>query len=420
MNKQIILKNLNLLKLINLNVKDLIEFHHETRYTPKWNVIKERFKETNEKLNIDEIEHKDLNYILHSSNYNDFFKNTRYEENIRNSELFLKMPSMFMEYIKSSPSLITFHLYQSKKLFTILDNLVLDCDFKALLGKTTEKMQYEYIDYLIETKSSVIFTKTNGDIINQYKRLSLFTSFPEKIEKYIAETNNKLLLKITKEYNIELVVNTLLSNPYTIKRAFMNGMLKEEEKELLFKKMETRHLRREFIEYIPEEKRFELLNKLNAEDLKKMIWTKELKNDFFVKNIDKNLFLLNEMEIETLNKYYKEIRKSILNGIKTGKQGLKYFLIKNKKRLDKELLEFVLKKYPRFFNSLKIKEEINFNTEPFKKEKKLKDVIYNQKITNEDIKFVKQNLKALMKITNLNNLNKEVEKIMLEEIYRTN
>ena len=417
MNKTLILKNLNLLSLITLSVKDLIEFHKETRYTPKWNNIKHSFKQTNENLKIDEIDHRDLNYMLHSSNYTDFFKGTGYEENIKNSELFLRCPSMFMEYIKKIDVLTTFTLYTSKKLFIVLDNLIMDMDFGFLLRKLNEKMQNEYIDHLIETKSPIIFPKTNGDIINQYKRLYLFTSLPEKMEQYIKKTNDKLLSKIKKEYSIELVVDCLLSNPYSITKAIVNGNLKEEEKDLLFKKIETKHLRKEFIKFIPEEKRFELLNKLSSEELKKILWNEELKKDFFIKNIDKNLYLLSEMEIAVITKYYREIRNSILNGTKTGKQGLKYCLIKNKSRLDKRLLEFVLKKYPRFYNSLKVKEQLDFNTEPFKKEKKLKDIIYKETITKEELKFVKENIKALMKISDLKKLNKEVEELMVKIIY---
>lgn len=82
----------------------------------------------------------------------------------------------------------------------------------------------------------------------------------------------------------------------------------------------------------------------------------EIKSLSFVEFLFYDLNLLSFYNIKSIQDNYYYIRQLILSNHNIGKQSLKYFLIKNKHQLDKELLEYSLNRFPRFINSLKIKD----------------------------------------------------------------
>ena len=110
-------------------------------------------------------------------------------------------------------------------------------------------------------------------------------------------------------------------------------------------------------------------------------------------------------------KNYKQIRDSILKGVPVGKQGLKFFALKNKNKLDKEFLEYILNIYPKFYNSLNIKEEVEFKKNIINFIS-LKDVIYKKDLTEFEMNLIKKHLKKVLKINYTKKLNKEVSNLI--------
>lgn len=139
--------------------------------------------------------------------------------------------------------------------------------------------------------------------------------------------------------------------------------------------------------------------------------------------------------LTTLPKYkiineYDSIRECVMNCLKNdikrvGKQGLKYFLIKNKQKLDKEFLLLVLNKYPQFYDSLKVNYDediINLlNSKSNKNKKNLKEVFFkNDKyLSLNDRLFIQKNINILLSLKSLDYINqfsKDTLKYVLDEL----
>ena len=128
---------------------------------------------------------------------------------------------------------------------------------------------------------------------------------------------------------------------------------------------------------------------------------------------DKDLRILTFVEKDFLRKNYKKIKENILNGVPIGKQALKYFLIKNKDKLDKEIVRFALNKYPRLYNSLNLKFKVNFKSN-IRSFISLKDLIYLKKLSSVELEYIKTNIHKVLNIKNLIDLNPEVSKLIKE------
>jgi hypothetical protein len=230
-------------------------------------------------------------------------------------------------------------------------------------------------------------------------------------EEYIKDMPS-LILKLKKEHSNEELLKDLLNKPWNIRQELLCA--NEEFKDLILKNLKPEHLRCNLIGVIPEDILFKLTKDMGLEELNKLNLSKELKRKIFLNNINSNLILISEMEENIIKRKYSIIRKSILSGSKIGKQGLKYFLIKNKAKLDKELLESVLEKYPKFYNSLKIRIDLDFNKKTFVKKLTLSDCIYKREISIEEEVFIRTNIEKLLKVKNLCNLNGKVKEIILD------
>ena len=130
-------------------------------------------------------------------------------------------------------------------------------------------------------------------------------------------------------------------------------------------------------------------------------------------NFNKDLRILTFVEKDFLRKNYKKIKENILNGVPIGKQALKYFLLKNKDKLDREIISFALNKYPKLYNSLNLKIKVNFKSN-IRSFISLKDLIYKKNLSLVEVEYIKTNIHKVLNIKNLIDLNPEVSKLIKE------
>lgn len=404
-----IVKNLNLLNLINLDIKTFqLLFERFKNSKAQLDICLNKFYKDNKELQYNDLEINDIYFLMR--NYDTLVKHTYLKKEIKKSELFYKEPLIFKPYLLDLSKIEVFILYQANTLFDLLNKIVKEEEYfiaKHIIKLMNEKQVFKYLEHLINSKSNIIFK--NSEINKDF--LEKFDVLPDFLESYIKDIPS-LLLKLKKEHSNETRLKDLLNKPWNIKQELL--LADEEFKNLILENLNPKHLRSNFIEILPKNILFKLTKNMNLEELNNLNLGKELRRKIFLNNIKDNLILISEMEEKIIKNKYKIIRKSILNGSPIGKQGLKYFLIKNNSKLDKELLEFVLKKFPRFYNSLKIKIDLNLDKKPFEKKLELSDCIYKKEISQEEEIFIKNNIESLLRMKNLCCLNYKVKEIILD------
>lgn len=129
--------------------------------------------------------------------------------------------------------------------------------------------------------------------------------------------------------------------------------------------------------------------------------------------IDSKYFDLSRIPLNEITEEYETIREIVVYILKNdinrlGTQSLKYFLVKNKTKLDKELLYLVLDKHPKMVDSLKIKdvELLDFVKSKINYEQiKIKNLFFKQELSDEEKEIINKNSILLFKIKNFDKIN---------------
>lgn len=390
-NKEAILKIFK--KNLNLNtfIDDLTKTFKNKDYTFKIHLLKfliqnnillekhlieNRYKDINFKLINDSNNRKELfNLMLKDDTF--FFyltKNIKFE-NIRNIELFVSI-------IKNR-------------------NLV-------------EK----FFQYCIDNDNLIINPKDKIENNLRYNMLYFFKELPIILEPYLTEKCFLSKIKSNKSIKELIDLNIHFHNLGELKDSLET--LNPEDLAYLHLKLEFKHIKSSKYLYnsISKNLLFDILNKElkntnNLEQIKNLILERD-KNDlnlYFLHNLNIDLRLIVFVNENIVIKNYKQIRDNILKGVPVGKQGLKFFALKNKNKLDKEFLEYILNIYPKFYNSLNIKEEVEFKKNIINFIS-LKDVIYKKDLTEFEMNLIKKHLKKVLKINYTKKLNKEVSNLI--------
>lgn len=435
MNKELIkkiIKNPNIIKHIDINlniVKDLISYSYG-----KENAI--NFLENN-KLKLIENLNKNLNEFEIDNDLGNFLKELKL--NISNAEIKI----FFSYFVKNNEKLIRVLINNNyfiknhdffKQLYFEKDNEIFIKTMKEN-NKLFECFLYEsfylyllnnkellkgFLKYLISIKHFLIFPETKEEFIKSFRFLDKIKPIPDFLLEYINK-NEELKERLFKKYNKKELIEKLLTD-YKEKKDleifFNSNNFNEEEINYFYSKIKVNTLlyRKGMYEFLENEIKFDILNK-ELKDKLYLIFTLVKKHKDLEKyceyNFDKDLRILTFVEKDFLRKNYKKIKENILNGVPIGKQALKYFLIKNKDKLDKEIVRFALNKYPRLYNSLNLKIKVNFKSN-IRSFISLKDLIYLKKLSSVELEYIKTNIHKVLNIKNLIDLNPEVSKLIKE------
>lgn len=435
MNKEFIkkiIKNPNIIKHIDINlniVKDLISYSYG-----KENAI--TFLENNKLKLIDNL-NKNLNEFEIDNDLGNFLKELKL--NISNAEI-----KMFFSYfVKNNEKLIRFLIDNNyfiknhnffKQLYFEKDNKIFIKVMKEN-NKLFEYFLYEsfylhllnnkellkgFLKYLIDIKHFLIFPKTKEEFIKSFRFLDKIKPMPDFVLEYINQ-NKELKEKLFKEQSKIDLIDKILTD-YKEKKDleifFNSNNLNEEEINYFYSKIKVNTLlyRKGMYEFLENKIKFDILNK-ELKDKLYLIFTLVKKHNDLEKyceyNFNKDLRILTFVEKDFLRKNYKKIKENILNGVPIGKQALKYFLLKNKDKLDREIISFALNKYPRLYNSLNLKFKVNFKSN-IRSFISLKDLIYKKNLSLVEVEYIKTNIHKVLNIKNLIDLNPEVSKLIKE------
>lgn len=427
-----IIKNPNITEHIDINlniVKDLISYSYG-----KENAI--TFLENN-KLKLIENLNKNLNEFEIDNDLGNFLKELKL--NISNVEI-----KMFFSYfVKNNEKLIRFLIDNNyfiknhgffKQLYFEKDNKIFIKVMKEN-NKLFEYFLYEsfylhllnnkellkgFLNYLIDIKHFLIFPKTKEEFIKSFRFLDKIKPMPDFVLEYINQ-NKELKEKLFKEQTKTESIDKLLSD-YKEKKDleifFNSNNLNEKDVNYFYSKIKVNTLlyRKGMYEFLENEIKFDILNK-ELKDKLYLIFTLVKKHNDLEKyceyNFNKDLRILTFVEKDFLRKNYKKIKENILNGVPIGKQALKYFLLKNKDKLDRKIISFALNKYPRLYNSLNLKFKVNFKSN-IRSFISLKDLIYKKNLSLVEVEYIKTNIHKVLNIKNLIDLNPEVSKLIKE------
>ena len=435
MNKELIkkiIKNPSIIKHIDINlniVKDLINYSYG-----KENAI--TFLENN-KLKLIENLNKNLNEFEIDNDLGNFLKELKL--NISYAEI-----KMFFSYfVKNNEKLIRFLIDNNyfiknhgffKQLYFEKDNKIFIKIMKEN-NKLFEYFLYEsfylhllnnkellkgFLKYLIDIKHFLIFPKTKEEFIKSFRFLDKIKPMPDFVLEYINQ-NKELKEKLFKEQTKTESIDKLLSDykeKKDLENFFNSNNLNEEEINYFYSKIKVNTLlyRKGMYEFLQNEIKFNILNKELKDKLYFISILLKKHNDlekYCEYNFDKDLRILTFVEKDFLRKNYKKIKENILNGVPIGKQALKYFLLKNKDKLDREIISFALNKYPKLHNSLNLKIKVNFKSN-IRSFISLKDLIYKKNLSLVEVEYIKTNIHKVLNIKNLIDLNPEVSKLIKE------
>ena len=435
MNKELIkkiIKNPNIIKHIDINlniVKDLISYSYG-----KENAI--NFLENN-KLKLIENLNKNLNEFEIDNDLGNLLK----ELKLNMSNVEIKM--FFSYFVKNNEKIIRFLIDNNyfiknhnffKQLYFEKDNKIFIKVMKEN-NKLFEYFLYEsfylhllnnkellkgFLNYLIDIKHFLIFPKTKEEFIKSFRFLDKIKPMPDFVLEYVNQ-NKELKEKLFKEQSKIDLIDKLLTNyqeKKDLEKFFSSNNFNEEEINYFYSKIKVNTLlyRKGMYEFLENEIKFDILNK-ELKDKLYLIFTLVKKHNDLEKyceyNFNKDLRILTFVEKDFLRKNYKKIKENILNGVPIGKQALKYFLIKNKDKLDREIISFALNKYPRLYNSLNLKIKVNFKSN-IRSFISLKDLIYLKKLSSVELEYIKTNIHKVLNIKNLIDLNPEVSKLIKE------
>ena len=447
MNKELIkkiIKNPSIIKHIDINlniIKDLISYSYG-----KENAI--TFLENN-KLKLIENLNKNLNEFEIDNDLGNFLKELKL--NISYAEI-----KMFFSYfVKNNEKLIRFLIDNNyfiknhgffKQLYFEKDNKIFIKVMKEN-NKLFEYFLYEsfylhllnnkellkgFLNYLIDIKHFLIFPKTKEEFIKSFRFLDKIKPMPDFVLEYINQ-NKELKEKLFKEQSKIDLIDKILSDykeKKDLENFFNSNNLNEEEINYFYSKIKINTLlyRKGMYEFLENEIKFNILNKELKDKLYFISILLKKHNDlekyceYNFTDIhstnriglhDKDLRILTFVEKDFLRKNYKKIKENILNGVPIGKQALKYFLLKNKDKLDRKIISFALNKYPRLYNSLNLKIKVNFKSN-IRSFISLKDLIYKKNLSLVEVEYIKTNIHKVLNIKNLTDLNPEVSKLIKE------
>ena len=317
---------------------------------------------------------------------------------------FEKDNKIFIKVMKENNKLFEYFLYESFYLH-LLNN-------KELLKG--------FLNYLIDIKHFLIFPKTKEEFIKSFRFLDKIKPMPDFVLEYINQ-NKELKEKLFKEQSKIDLIDKILTDykeKKDLEKFFSSNNFNEEEINYFYSKIKVNTLlyRKGMYEFLQNEIKFNILNKELKDKLYFISILLKKHNDlekYCEYNFDKDLRILTFVEKDFLRKNYKKIKENILNGVPIGKQALKYFLLKNKDKLDREIISFALNKYPRLYNSLNLKIKVNFKSN-IRSFISLKDLIYLKKLSSVEVEYIKTNIHKVLNIKNLIDLNPEVSKLIKE------
>lgn len=165
-----------------------------------------------------------------------------------------------------------------------------------------------------------------------------------------------------------------------------------------------------------------LVKHLNYESLKRIYrYSDETIEKIFIYNLSQSCVLIAHVDKRIIIRDYEAIKSSILNGSRIGKQGLKYFLIKNKKRLTPDIIKYALTRYPTFAKSIKCNQNSYKDLLTNKKEFKynLENLLSKDELNQDEKEYVLKHKKAILKIHKENCSYSQFTKELIKEMLYT-
>ena len=336
---------------------------------------------------------------------------------VRNN-FYLENSDLVHLIIQSSNSDFLIKLMIEEKTFNKTFIRVLDNDrinVPSILKKF--KMEDSFFKFLIEENHCIINPETRMDLIKRKEFFNCFDVLPKFLEEYLKEDRYCFLQLISQQF--QKGMSTQKSEQDIIDRLFRDYSLlytklcqlqtsgDKKDLEYFYSKLSFFHLSREHQLkcQVPQEIVYRAYDEIKS--IRTLHFELDIKDlsRYFINRLDTNLRLITCMHESLIKRKYARIRASILNGSPIGKQGLKYFLVKNKQKIDVELAEYVLNKYPKLFNSLKLSFPVNFKPNTIKG-MNIKELKNKKTLTEEEYEFAKNNISVILKM-NFDKINNE-------------
>ncbi len=403
----------NYLDKNKVELADAFIANNKLTYEKLSNRLTEMFKKENLEKMIKE-NHKELNTYCSSHNtkvevYKQLIKDMIIIESmlIRN-DFYLENLDLVHLIVQSSNSDFLIKLMIEEKTFNKTFIAVLNnnhINVPSILKKF--KMEDSFFKFLIEKNHYIINPKTQMDSIKRKEFFNCFDALPKFLEEYLKEDRYQQAMSTQKS---EQDIIDRLFRDYSLlytKLCQLQTSGDKKDLEYFYSKLSFFHLSREhqLKHQVPQEIVYRAYDEIKSiRTLNLELGIKDLSR-YFLNRLDTNLRLITCMHESLIKRKYTRIRASILNGSPIGKQGLKYFLVKNKQKIDVELAEYVLNKYPKLFNSLKLSFPVNFKPNTIKG-MNIKELKNKKTLTEEEYEFAKNNIHVILKM-NFDKINNE-------------
>ena len=403
----------NYLDKNKVELADAFIANNKLTYEKLSNRLTEMFKKENLEKMIKE-NHKELNSYCSPHNakveiYKQLIKDMIIIESmlVRNN-FYLENSDLVRLIIQSSNSDFLIKLMIEEKTFNktfiaVLDNNHINAS--SILKKF--KMEDSFFKFLIEKNHSIINPETQMDSVKRKEFFNCFDVLPKFLEEYLKEDRYQKAMSTQKS---EQDIIDRLFRDYSLlytKLCQLQTSGDKKDLEYFYSKLSFFHLSREhqLKHQVPQEIVYRAYDEIKSiRTLNLELGIKDLSR-YFLNRLDTNLRLITCMHESLIKRKYTRIRASILNGSPIGKQGLKYFLVKNKQKIDVELAEYVLNKYPKLFNSLKLSFPVNFKPNTIKGIN-IKELKNKKTLTEEEYEFAKNNISIILKM-NFDKINNE-------------
>ena len=403
----------NYLDKNKVELADAFIANNKLTYEKLSNRLTEMFKKENLEKMIKE-NHKELNSYCSPHNakveiYKQLIKDMIIIESmlVRNN-FYLENSDLVRLIIQSSNSDFLIKLMIEEKTFNktfiaVLDNNHINAS--SILKKF--KMEDSFFKFLIEKNHSIINPETQMDSVKRKEFFNCFDVLPKFLEEYLKEDRYQKAMSTQKS---EQDIIDRLFRDYSLlytKLCQLQTSGDKKDLEYFYSKLSFFHLSREhqLKHQVPQEIVYRAYDEIKSiRTLNLELGIKDLSR-YFLNRLDTNLRLITCMHESLIKRKYTRIRASILNGSPIGKQGLKYFLVKNKQKIDVELAEYVLNKYPKLFNSLKLSFPVNFKPNTIKGIN-IKELKNKKTLTEEEYEFAKNNIHVILKM-NFDKINNE-------------
>ena len=403
----------NYLDKNKVELADAFIANNKLTYEKLSNRLTEMFKKENLEKMIKE-NHEELNSYCSPHNakveiYKQLIKDMIIIESmlVRNN-FYLENSDLVRLIIQSSNSDFLIKLMIEEKTFNktfiaVLDNNHINAS--SILKKF--KMEDSFFKFLIEKNHSIINPETQMDSVKRKEFFNCFDVLPKFLEEYLKEDRYQKAMSTQKS---EQDIIDRLFRDYSLlytKLCQLQTSGDKKDLEYFYSKLSFFHLSREHQLkcQVPQEIVYRAYDEIKSiRTLHLELGIKDLSR-YFINRLDTNLRLITCMHESLIKREYVRIRASILNGSPIGKQGLKYFLVKNKQKIDVELAEYVLNKYPKLFNSLKLSFPVNFKPNTIKG-MNIKELKNKKTLTEEEYEFAKNNISVILKM-NFDKINNE-------------